>query len=151
MTSQPSTTWYEYTFSKEDPWINLPSPLNDNWERSLIGSPMITGREKLLKTVVEPFNAFHHSFRQDCLESSKILVIGYSFSDGYINNSIKNGMKDNDKQSLAFITKETDFNNHLNNILSEVGLEGKPNSNRFKYFNDGFEDFLRNNIDWNNI
>ena len=136
---------YQFTFNTDTIrfGFDIP-PEDDNIGRSLIISPIITGQQKLLKTLIEPFNAYNHSFRRDCLESDFIMLIGYSFSDGHIFNSIKNAIKFNPNLKLLKISKQNLFG------IEPYFISVLNGSERITTFWNGFEDFL-NNQKWQNI
>lgn len=64
----------------------------DGWtisREALLPSPIISGYNKLTRINSSPFLEIFHSFTSDCLNTDKLLVIGYSFNDPHINNNFK--------------------------------------------------------------
>lgn len=93
------------TFTKTP--LNVPFNdlvVQDESKRRLIVSPIITGQQKVYYSLFEPFNAFLHAFRKDCLSSDIIIIVGYSFSDGHINDCLINGLEWNERINIINIT-----------------------------------------------
>jgi hypothetical protein len=68
---------------------------------------IITGYQKAVRTFVPPFRQMHAAFDQDCLTADKIYIIGYSFGDENINQSIKSAIKYN--PNVKFIIVDPGF------------------------------------------
>jgi len=94
--------------------------------RHLLGYPIlpsiiITGKNKLAKTLMKPFNAFNYSFRRDCVDSCAIITIGYSYRDAHINNCIYSAIKGNSSKKVIHVTKVEPKNlNQQGNELSRA-------------------------------
>jgi hypothetical protein len=66
-------------------------------------SPIITGYNKTQRTNLEPFNVFFNSFLQDSFESDIWFIIGYSFSDPHINNTLSTAYNNREGNSPRII------------------------------------------------
>ena len=64
---------------------------------------IITGYQKAQKSIFSPFKQMHSSFDRDCFKTNKIFIIGYSFSDEHINQSLKNALRYNKDVKLEII------------------------------------------------
>ena len=118
------------------------STVTIDFPRNLLKFPMLpytmlTGNQKLAKTLLEPMNAFNHSFRRDFLKASCLLAIGYSFNDPHINNCIYSSLKANPELKLFIVTKynpnnKVQLENELTRALSlepDIILENDSQSN----------------------
>lgn len=56
---------------------------------ALLPSPIISGYNKLTRINSSPLLEIFHSLTTDCLATTKLLVIGYGFSDTHVNNNLK--------------------------------------------------------------
>lgn len=103
---------------------------------------IITGYQKTQKSAITPFRQFQSAFDRDCLESIKITIVGYSFNDEHINESIKIGLKYNEELLIeivdpSFIINEMDFTfseNIFPFIASNKMNQKKVKDNEFEYF-----------------
>jgi hypothetical protein len=50
---------------------------------------IITGYQKTQKSSISPFRQIQSAFDRDCIETNKMYIVGYSFGDAHINESIK--------------------------------------------------------------
>lgn len=94
----------ELVYNPEGPVVKRPEHRNEFLGMPLISSQIITGNQKLFKTLIEPLSAFTYAFRYDCLDAIEIIVIGYSFGDSHINSVIASALDSNDKNRLKIIT-----------------------------------------------
>ncbi|NOZ48172.1 MAG: hypothetical protein GXO79_15550, partial [Chlorobi bacterium] len=73
----------------------LPSNLREQpiiqMEKGKIINPsnIITGYQKTQKTSLSPFRQMQSAFDRDCLEAEKIIIVGYSFGDAHLNETIR--------------------------------------------------------------
>lgn len=64
---------------------------------------IITGYQKAQKSMISPFKQMNSSFDRDCFRTDKIYIIGYSFSDEHINQSLKNALRYNKGLQLEIV------------------------------------------------
>ena len=88
---------------------NTPTVIRPEHNVELLGTPIIrsqiiTGSQKLLKTLVQPISAFNYIFRNDCYNANEIMVIGYSFTDVHINNILASALDSNTNNKFNIIT-----------------------------------------------
>jgi hypothetical protein len=57
--------------------------------KSIICTNIIAGYQKAQRSVLSPYKQMQAAFDRDCLNANNIFIIGYSFSDEHINESIK--------------------------------------------------------------
>ena len=133
---------------------------NQSFKNGILFTPFITGFNKIQKTSFEPFKAFSTSFYLDCLDADVVLVIGYSFSDDYINSVLKNStiLK---KSHIVIIGSNcenvSEINDKVQNIYNKIYSTGNAPIKRdefskkiglhdysFSYLPIGFEQFLTN-------
>jgi hypothetical protein len=97
------------------PWISLtPFPIlgSSNHEnaivqiekgKSIVITNIVTGYQKAQKSFITPFKQMQAAFDKDCLMTNDLYIIGYSFSDGHINASIKTAIKNNPNLRLILV------------------------------------------------
>lgn len=116
-----------------------------NPNEPFVGSPIITGFNKLQRINQEPFSAFSHAFYRDCHNAEIFIFIGLSFNDSHIKNVLSHvdwtGKKilivDNGKdKSYKGIQN---FNAWCNEVIDPDKIEPKRKAN---LYNNGFENFL---------
>jgi len=71
--------------------------------KTLLVTNIITGYQKAQKTLISPFRQMHSSFDKDCLNAAEILIIGYSFGDEHINQSIKGALRYNPNIKITIV------------------------------------------------
>lgn len=64
---------------------------------------IIGGYQKIQKTALAPFKQFSAALDRDCLFADKIVIVGYSFGDVHINNSIKTALIHNPDVKIEII------------------------------------------------
>jgi len=105
---------------------------------------IITGYQKAQKTIITPFKQMNAAFDIDCCNANKITIIGYSFGDEHINESIKTALRFNKQIKIEivspnFIKKKMDEKLILTlfQYLDNRNYNPKKVSeNKFSYFND---------------
>ena len=88
---------------------NMPKVIKPEHNVKFLGTPIIrsqiiTGSQKLLKTLIQPISAFNYTFRNDCFSANELIVIGYSFSDVHINNVLASALDSNTNNNFKIIT-----------------------------------------------
>lgn len=125
--------------------------------KTLQVSNIITGYQKSQKSKLTPFRQFHSSFDNDCYTADKIIIVGYSFNDEHVNETIKIALRYNNILKIeivapSFIKNDMDYIFSLNIFPFIESWEMKPlkrAENLYSYFEDkikvynmGFSDFL---------
>lgn len=97
-------------------------PLSDNVSsfqmekgKSIFVSNIITGYQKTQKSAMTPFRQMQSAFDKDCILADKIKIIGYSFNDEHINESIKIAFKENSNLKIEIVDP-----NFINNKMDET-------------------------------
>lgn len=140
-TSQPNPEILK-TKGIGSPLGDTPSTFQMEKGKSIQITNIITGYQKAQKTAMTPFRQFQSSFDRDCLESTKITIVGYSFNDEHINESIKIGLRYNKKLLIeiidpAFIKNEMDLTfskNIFPFVESDKMNQTKIKDNEFEYY-----------------
>ncbi len=146
---------------------NSPHSVQLEKGKTLSVANIITGYQKAQRGVMPPFNQMKSTFDKDCCFADEMYIVGYSFGDEHINQSIKTALKHNKEIKITMVSP--DFINKDMNIdaikkSKEVELFGKifPYSNKefslpkkidenvysylegnFEVYNIGFEEFLK--------
>ena len=71
-----------------DNYSEVPS-LETEKGKSIICTNIIAGYQKAQQSALSPYKQMQASFDRDCLNANNIYIIGYSFGDEHINESIK--------------------------------------------------------------
>lgn len=97
-------------------------PLSDNVSsfqmekgKTIFVSNIITGYQKTQKSTMTPFRQMQSAFDKDCILADKITIIGYSFNDEHINESIKIAFKETPNLKIEIIDP-----NFINNKMDET-------------------------------
>lgn len=120
----------------------------------ILHAPIITGFKKVQRTLIEPLRAFQISFYLDLMDVEKIIIIGYSFSDPYINNLLLTHQGSKEIICVDYCDENSDINTHFpfqkfvrffNDFSFDyeddqglITFKEKP----FKFYYKGFEKFL---------
>lgn len=73
-----------YEDARED-WYGHSNPQTQSGEQIIMG-PLITGLRKTEKTIIYPYSFYLYEFQKVLFENSRLLIVGYSCNDIYINN-----------------------------------------------------------------
>lgn len=87
-------------------------------------SNIITGYQKTQKTSISPFRQIQSAFDRDCLEANKIVIVGYSFGDVHLNETIRMVLIHNPDAEIIII----DPNFRKNKLDEKIGIELLSNS-----------------------
>ena len=85
------------------PLTNDPATAQVEKGKTLLVTNMITGYQKAQRGTITPFKQMQAAFDRDCCFASQIYVIGYSFGDEHINESLKTAMRHNNKLRITVI------------------------------------------------
>ena len=119
---------------------------------------IIAGYQKTQRSTLTPFKQMQYSFDRDCLTSDKIIIIGYSFNDEHINESIRMSLIYNQDVKIHIVDcgfmngLELKYFSEFANLIqnqSPKRISDKVYSygNTFAYLHT-FKDFLTNEIDF---
>jgi len=67
-------------------------------------TPIITGYSKVQRTNLTPFKQMASAFDIDCHTADELIIIGYSFGDIHINDTIRQAKKSNPNMKITIIT-----------------------------------------------
>lgn len=120
--------------------------------KSMQVTNIITGYQKTQKSAITPFRQFQSSFDRDCLTAKRITIIGYSFNDEHINESLKMALRYNTEVNIeivdpSFIKKDMDYTFALNVFPFIKSNNMKPKKIRpdqFIYFDGKVKVFTLN-------
>jgi hypothetical protein len=139
------------------PLTNAPVSLQMEKGKTLLVTNMITGYQKAQRGMITPFKQMQAAFDRDCCLADEVYVIGYSFGDEHINESLKTAVRHNPKLKITvvdpqFIQNKMDyeFALHLFPFKQESNrAQRKVRNNVYSYFGDaftvhtiGFKEFL---------
>jgi hypothetical protein len=134
------------TASLNLPSNNNPASFQIEKGKTLLVTNIITGYQKVQKSSIPPFKQMHSAFDSDCCFADEIYIVGYSFGDEHINQSIKTAIRYNEKLKINIV----DPNFIKNNMDYEFAIKFFPyrNSNNinpkkkteslYSYFDDDF-------------
>ncbi len=126
--------------------------------KTLIVSNIITGYQKSQRSALTPFRQMQSAFDKDCLTVDKITIVGYSFNDEHINESLKTALRYNENLTIeiidpSFIKNEMDYHFALKIFPFVNSNQMNPKKvsenhfsyfdNKFKIFTMGFSEFLK--------
>ena len=145
--------------------------LHINNEQSIVqiekGKPLfltniITGYQKAQKGMISPFKQMHSTFDRDCCNANSIYLVGYSFGDEHINESLKIALRYNNNLKLEIVNPNF-FNDELDKKLvlnlfpyleNELFNPKRISENIISYFSDRivvytlyFKDYLAHKKD----
>lgn len=138
------------------PINNTASFLEVETGKSILISNIITGYQKAQKSFIPPFYQMQSAFNKDCLVTDVLYIVGYSFNDEHINQSIKTALKYNDALKLVIIDpyfiknkRDHDFILNFSPFIS-TGYNYRSNIDNEYQYHDGkvivytlkFEDYL---------
>ncbi len=107
--------------------------------------PIITGYAKIRKAQVPPIREFFSSFEKDLLEADKFLIVGYSFADDHINNTIDTALMFNKKLEIDIV--DFDEKGLSDNISKKISGKLKNiNHNNTHYHMNGFSQYLETEL-----
>lgn len=121
---------------------------------------IITGYQKTQKSAITPFRQFQSAFDKDCCLTKRILIVGYSFNDEHINESLKTALRYN-KDLFIEIIDPSFIKNGMNTqlalkifpyVASKNTNQNQVADNKYSYF-DGkikvhtikFAEYLKKN------
>lgn len=87
---------------------------NAEKNKPLFLSNIITGYSKVQRTNLTPFKQMAYAFDVDCHTADEIIIIGYSFGDDHINDTIRQAKKANQSVKITVITPAKDENDNRN-------------------------------------
>jgi hypothetical protein len=140
------------------PLTNNPVTVQIEKGRTLLVTSIITGYQKAQRGMITPFKQMHGAFDRDCCFADEIYVIGYSFGDEHINESLKTAIRHNENLKITivdpqFIENKMDYQLALRLFPFREDDNMKPNKVRdhlYSFFDGaftvhtiGFEEFLR--------
>ncbi|MBS9525249.1 SIR2 family protein [Litoribacter alkaliphilus] len=96
------------------PINNNPASFQVEKGKTLLVTNIITGYQKVQKTNITPYRQMYSAFDDDCCFADEIFIIGYSFGDEHINQSLKTAIRYNPKLKItivdpSFIKNKMDF------------------------------------------
>ncbi|NJB84187.1 SIR2 family protein [Wenyingzhuangia aestuarii] len=105
---------------------------------------IITGYQKAQKGSLTPFKQMQSAFDKDTCNAKKIYIIGYSFGDEHINESIRTALRYNKELYLeivdpSFIKNKLDEKLNITlfqSVENDIFYPTQISENKFSYFND---------------
>ena len=128
---------------------DMQSTLQVEKGKTLQVSNIITGYQKTQKSAITPFRQFQSAFDKDCYTADKITIVGYSFNDEHINESIKIALRYNENLKIeiidpSLIENEMDYHFAFSifPFIESIEMEPKKISeNQYSYFDNKFKVF----------
>lgn len=111
---------------------------NYNDRKYTLDTGIISGFSKTELILEQPYQSYFHAFEKDVLSASKIIIIGYSFSDAHINRVIKNVFEarfnDTDLTIEIVSKNEEEMNEHFPALWDNCFGSTSMNYQAIKYF-----------------
>jgi hypothetical protein len=85
------------------PSVNGPASVQIEKGKTLLVTNIVTGYQKAQKGMITPFKQMQAAFERDCCFADEIYVVGYSFGDEHINESIKTARRHNKKIEITIV------------------------------------------------
>jgi hypothetical protein len=82
---------------------NTPASFQMEKGKTLLVTNIITGYQKAQKSMLTPMRQMQHAFDRDCCFADQLFVIGYSFGDEHINESIKTAIRHNPDIKITIV------------------------------------------------
>lgn len=131
-----SAFWKAIALDKEllpNPEIGLTCgpefPINDDFAtmqmekgKNIMVTNIVTGYQKAQKSIITPFKQMQAAFDRDCCFADEIYIIGYSFGDEHINESIKTALRHNENVKVTIVN----LNFMKNDLDLQVALKLFP-------------------------
>src|SRR5690606_29533710 len=86
--------------------------------KNILITNIITGYQKTARTSVTPFKQMAAAFDRDCFFADDIYIVGYSFGDEHVNESIKNILIYNRDSRIIII--DPGFNKIRSKVIFEL-------------------------------
>jgi len=103
--------------------------------KNILLTNIITGYQKVQRTSFHPFKQMQAAFDRDCLNADKIYIIGYSWEDEHINESLRSILKFNNNADINIIDpyfSSNDFDLKVDqNIFSSSPKQFNPRNDQF--------------------
>lgn len=140
---------------------NGPVSLQIEKGKTLLVTNIITGYQKAQRGMITPFKQMQAAFDRDCCLADEVYVVGYSFGDEHINESLKTAVRHNPKLKITivdpqFIQNKMDYELalHLFPFKQESHrAQRKVRNNVYSYFGNaftvhtvGFREFLESQL-----
>jgi hypothetical protein len=91
----------------------------DKGRNSLITN-IIAGYQKTARLSISPFKQIHSAYDKDCILADNIYIVGYSFGDEHINESIKTALINNKGLKMKIIDPGFIINKIEDKLFSEI-------------------------------
>jgi hypothetical protein len=82
---------------------NTPASVQMEKGKTMMVTNIVTGYQKAQKSMIAPFKQMQSAFDIDCSLSEEIYIIGYSFGDEHINESLRTAIRHNPKLKMIII------------------------------------------------
>jgi hypothetical protein len=141
------------------PINDSPSSIQVEKGKTVMVTNIITGYQKAQKGMITPFKQMQAAFDKDCCFADQVYIVGYSFGDEHINESIKTSLRHNSNIKFTiidphFIKNEMDYQFALKIFPYKSSGDLRPQKekdNLYRYFDNiftihtiTFEEFLTN-------
>lgn len=94
--------------------------------KSIMLTNIITGYQKIQKTIFPPFRQMQAAFDKDCCSADTIYIVGCSFGDEHINETLRTTIENNNKVDIKIIDPNfTKDHFDLNVLLKVFGVSQK--------------------------
>jgi hypothetical protein len=131
------------------PWLQMndsPASFQVEKGKTILVTNIITGYQKAQKGMITPFKQMQAAFDKDCCFTDHLYIIGYSFGDEHLNESIKTAIRHNRNIKVSivdpsFIKNEMDFQFAIRFFPFKEGANftrQKVRDNQYSYFEGCF-------------
>src|SRR6202035_1558321 len=92
---------------------NSPASVQIEKGKTLLVTSIVTGYQKAQRGMITPFKQMQAAFDRDCCFADEIYVIGYSFGDEHINESMRTAIRHNEKLKITIVDKKKEMKTQL--------------------------------------
>jgi flagellar assembly factor FliW len=85
------------------PVNNTPASVQIEKGKTMMVTNIVTGYQKAQKSMIAPFKQMQSAFDIDCSLSDEIYVVGYSFGDEHINESLRTAIRHNSNLKMIIV------------------------------------------------
>jgi len=109
------------------PVNNTPASVQIEKGKTMMVTNIVTGYQKAQKSMIAPFKQMQSAFDIDCSLSNEIYVIGYSFGDEHINESLRTAIRHN--SNLKMVIVDPHFMKNDFDVVASMKLFSATNNN----------------------
>lgn len=109
------------TYDDASDYLDTKNLSTQDWQSLFVG-PIITGLRKIDKITIYPYISYLYEFEKSVLNNERLLIIGYSFGDLYLNYLLKRMKQSHgEKRHIVIITM---YDEKISRIISHFKRHG---------------------------